>query len=119
MGAKVDKAVEYMRGPYSCSQSVLCAFCDDAGLSHDDAKKIAAPYSGGRKIKCGALCAAEIVLTSKFGEDAATKLHAKFEQKFFDKVGAINCREIRSKNLRPCIGCVEDSATILENMLTH
>ena len=119
MGIKVVKAVEYMRGAYSCSQSVLCAFCDDAGLSHDDAKKIAAPYSGGRKIKCGALCAAEIVLTLKFGEDAATKLHAEFEEKFRDKVGAINCRDIRSKNLRPCIGCVEDSATILENMLTH
>lgn len=119
MGAKVDKAVEYMSGTYSCSQSVLCAFCEDAGLSHDEAKKIAAPYSGGRKIKCGAVCAAEIVLASKYGEDAAQKLNAEFEEKFFEKVGAINCREIRSKNLRPCIGCVEDSATILENMLTQ
>ncbi len=114
---KVEKAVEYMRGPYSCSQSVLCAFCDDAGLSHDEAKQIAMPYSGGRKIKCGAVCAAELVLTAKFGEVDAPKLHAEFEQKFLDKVGAINCRDIRSKNLRPCIGCVEDSATILESML--
>ena len=115
--SRVEKAVEYMNGPYSCSQSVLCAFCDDAGITHDEAKKIAMPYSGGRKIKCGAVCAAELVLTSKFGEVDAPKLHAEFEQKFFDKVGAINCRDIRSKNLRPCIGCVEDSATILESML--
>lgn len=119
MSVKVDKAVEYMRGSYSCSQSVMCAFCDDAGISHDEARKIAAPYSGGRKIKCGAICAAELVLTAKYGEEDAPKLHAEFEQKFFDKVGAINCRDIRSKNLRPCIGCVEESATILDEMLTR
>lgn len=117
MGVKAEKAVEYMRGSYSCSQSVMCAFCDDAGITHDEAKKISAPYSGGRKIKCGAVCAAELVLTAKFGEENAQKLHAEFEKKFFDKVGAINCREIRSKNLRPCIGCVEESATILESFI--
>lgn len=115
MGAKTLKAVEYMSGPYSCSQSVLCAFADDAGLTHEEAKEIGAPYSGGRKIKCGAVCAGEIVLSKKFGEDS-DKI-SEFEQKFFEKVGAINCREIRSKNLRPCIGCVEDSATILEGMI--
>ncbi len=117
MENKVLKAVEFMQGPLSCSQSVLCAFADDAGISFDDAKKIGAPYSGGRKIKCGTVCAAEIVLQKKFIEDKAEKLIAEFEKKFFSKVGALNCREIRSKNLRPCIGCVEDSATILEQML--
>ena len=88
------------------------------GLSHD-AKKLPILIPAAKKIKCSAVCAAEIILTSKYGENAATKLHAEFEQQFKDKVGAINCREIRSKNLRPCIGCVEDSATILENMLTR
>ena len=38
MGAKTLKAVEYMSGSYSCSQSVLCAFADDARLTHEDAK---------------------------------------------------------------------------------
>lgn len=115
MGVKTLKAVEYMSGSYSCSQSILCAFADDAGLTHEEAKEIAAPYSGGRKIKCGAVCAGEIVLSKKFGEDS--EKIPEFEQKFFEKVGAINCRDIRSKNLRPCIGCVEDSATILETMI--
>ena len=115
MSEKTLKAVEFMNGPYSCSQSVLCAFADEIGISHDEAKEIAAPYSGGRKIKCGAVCAAEIVLSKKFG-DGSEKI-SDFEKKFLEKVGAINCRDIRSKNLRPCIGCVEDSATILEAML--
>lgn len=115
MGEKVSKAVEYMGGAYSCSQSVLCAFCEDAGISHDDAKKIAAPYSGGRAIKCGALYAAEMVLKNKFGDD--TNLVEEMDKEFQEKVGAINCRDIRGKNLRPCIGCVEDSATILEKII--
>ena len=113
---KVSQAVEYMQGAYSCSQSVLCAFCEDAGLSHDEAKKIAAPYSGGRAVKCGALYAAEIVLKNKFGAD--TKLVDEMDKNFQAKVGAINCKEIRRNNLRPCVGCVEDSATILEKIIS-
>ena len=115
MSAKVLQAVENMKGPLSCSQSVLCAFADDIGMTQDEAKKIAAPYSGGRGIKCGTVCAAEIILSKKFGDDS--EKIAEFEKNFLNKVGAINCREIRSKNLRPCIGCVEDSATILEQMI--
>ena len=115
MGAKTLQAVENMRGPLSCSQSVMCAFADDVGLTQEEAKKIGAPYSGGRKIKCGAVCAGGIILAKKFGDDS-DKI-AQFEQKFLDNVGAINFRDIRSKNLRPCIGCVEESATILEEMI--
>lgn len=113
---KVSQAVELMKGAHSCSQSVLCAFCEDAGISFEEAEKIAAPYSGGRKIKCGAVCAAEIVLDKKFGNSAADKI-SEFEKKFQEKVGALNCRDIRRNNLRPCIGCVEESATILSTML--
>ncbi len=115
---KVSNAVELMKGAHSCSQSVLCAFCEDAGLTFEDAEKIAAPYSGGRKIKCGAVCAAEIVLQNKFGAAAEEKI-SEFEQKFQSKVGALNCKDIRRNNLRPCIGCVEDSATILSTMLAN
>ena len=71
---KVSNAVELMKGAHSCSQSVLCAFCEDAGITFEDAEKIAAPYSGGRKIKCGAVCAAEIVLQNKFGASADEKI---------------------------------------------
>ena len=112
---KVSQAVEFMKGAYSCSQSVLCAFCNDAGLTLKEAEEIGAPYSGGRKIKCGAVCAAEIVLEKKFGDAAADKI-SEFERQFQNKVGAINCKDIRRNNLRPCTGCVEDSATILSKM---
>lgn len=117
MSEKVEKAIEYMRGDYSCSQAVMCAFCDDAGISHDEAKKMGAPYSGGRKIKCGGVFAAELVLAAKFGENNAKKLNAEFEKKFIERIGAVNCKEIKDHQLSPCIGCVEESAKILEEML--
>lgn len=114
MGAKTLKAVEFMKGPFSCSQSVMCAFADDVGLSQDEAKKIGAPYSGGRGIKCGAVCAGEIILAKKFGDN--TEKIAELDNKFLERVGAINCKDIRRQNLRPCIGCVEESAQILEEI---
>lgn len=120
MSERVARAVEYMRGAYSCSQSVMCAFCEEAGITHDEAKKIAAPYAGGAKIKCGAVCAGDLILTAKYGEAESEALRAEFERKFLDRVGAINCREIRSRRLIPCVGCVEESAKILDGMLrTH
>lgn len=114
MGAKTLKAVELMKGPHSCSQSVMCAFADDVGLSQDEAKKIGAPYSGGRGIKCGAVCAGEIILAKKFGDN--TEKITELDNKFLERVGAINCKDIRRQNLRPCIGCVEESAKILEEI---
>lgn len=61
MSPKVAQAVDFMNGPYSCSQSIMCAFCDEAGMTEDAAAKFAAPYSGGKAIKCGALYAGELV----------------------------------------------------------
>lgn len=114
---KVSQAVDFMKSSYSCSQAILCAFCEDTGLTHDDAKEIAAPYSGGRAIKCGALYAGEMVLKAKYGEN--TNLTDELEKNFKSKVGAINCKDIRRQNLRPCIGCVEESAIILQRIITN
>ena len=117
MEQSVKRAVDYMRGAYSCSQSVMCAFCEEAGISHDEAKIVAAPYAGGAKVKCGAVWGALLILEKKFGKEAAAEKQTELENKFREKVSSINCREIRGKRLRPCIGCVEDAASILEGIL--
>lgn len=117
MGKKTETALDYMLGSYNCSQAIMCAFCEDAGISHSDAKEIATPYAAGRKIKCGAVCGAELVLDAKYDKKTAKKLRDEFEKKFLEKVGAINCKEIKDHQLRTCIGCVEDAATILEEIL--
>ncbi len=113
----VSKSIEYMKGEYSCSQSVMCAFCNEAGITHDEARRIAAPYEGGAKVKCGAVWGALLILEKKYGQEDAVKLKTELENRFREKVSSVNCHEIRGNRLRSCIGCVEDAAMILEDIL--
>jgi Putative redox-active protein (C_GCAxxG_C_C). len=103
-----------MNQGYSCSQAILCAYCSELGISVSDAKIKARPYSGGAKIKCGAVLAAELLLENE-------KDKTKFESEFISKNSSVICRELRGNfqnpQLRSCIGCVEDSANILESFL--
>ena len=116
MAEKTEKAVKYHKSFYSCSTSVLCAFADDAGMDAEQAKSAAAPFAGGKMIKCGAVLAAEYVLAMKYGKD--TDKISEFENKFISRNKSANCRELKS-GLRTCRGCVTDSAEILEEMLSN
>ena len=114
MTEKTEKAVKNHKNFYSCSASVLCAFAEDAGIDKDQAKKVAAPFAGGKMGKCGAVLAAEYVLASRYGKDT-DKINA-FEAEFISRNKSVMCRELKS-GLRNCRGCVSDSAEILEAML--
>lgn len=98
---------------YTCSQAVLCTYCDLLGLTEEEARVIAAPYSAGRKIKCGAVCAAALILKDE-------KKIAELEKRFTAANSSIICAELRGVNgvkLRSCSGCVEDAARIMEDLL--
>ena len=113
----IEQAVENMKGAYSCSEAVLCAFANAAGLDETTAKKMAAPYSGGRKIKCGALCAAELVLEEKFLSEGSSGFIAELERGFFERQGSLNCRELRSMGKMTCLERVRDAAVVLNDLL--
>ena len=116
---RTEKAIENHKGFMSCSAAVLNAFCEDAGLSPQAAAAAAAPMSGGKMGKCGAVLAAEQVLMLKFG--ANDPRIAAFEQEFAKKNQSLLCRELKGgltgKALRSCRGCVTDAAAILEELL--
>ncbi len=114
MAEKTEKAVKYHKSFYSCSASVLCTFADDAGMDIEQAKAAAAPFAGGKMIKCGAVLAAEYVLAMKYGKD--TDKISEFENAFISRNKSVLCGELRG-GLRTCRGCVTDSAEILEEML--
>lgn len=116
MTEKAEKAVKYHKSFCSCSASVLCAFADDADLDKEQAKAAAAPFAGGKMIKCGAVMAAEYVLAKKYGKD--TDKIDEFEKEFISLNKSINCLELKS-GLRTCRGCVTDSAEILEGILNN
>ena len=117
MTDRIQTAVSYMKGPYSCSQAIMCAFADEIGMDETTAKRIAEPYSGGRKEKCGALCAAEMILEEKFHGEGSSGFIAELERIFYEKQGSLYCREMRATGKTTCLERVRETAVILDELL--
>ena len=119
---KTEQAIENHKSFRSCSESVLCAFRGEIGLSEDAAKTVARPMAGGRMGTCGAVLAAEYVLREKYGEASESKI-AEFEKEFAEMNRSVICRELKGgltgKPLRSCRGCVTDAAQLLERKLSE
>ena len=113
MGVRTESAVNNHKSFNTCSGSVLMAFADKIGVSEADAKRIAAPFAGGRMGKCGAVMSAEYVLEQMYGADAAGMIE-EYEARFVaaDK-GSVMCADLRGN----CRACVTDAARILEEMI--
>ena len=122
MPGRIEKAVNYHKSFCSCSESVLCAFCDEAGITEQEAKKAAFPFAGGKMGKCGAVLAAEYVIDKKYGEKAE-KVKTLFEEQFRQMNRSVNCAELKGrmtgKPLRSCRGCVSDAAELLERIIDN
>ncbi len=61
-----EKAAEYFRKGYNCSQSVVAAFAEDLGISESLALRMASGFGGGigrmREV-CGAFCGVTQVIS--------------------------------------------------------
>ena len=119
MAEKANRAIENHKNFYSCSAAVMCAFADEIGITEEEAKAAAAPFAGGKMIKCGAVLAAEYILSRKYPEKAH-ELISEFENRFTSMNSSVVCKELKGfltgKPLRSCRGCVTDAAGILEKM---
>jgi C_GCAxxG_C_C family probable redox protein len=143
---KSEKAIEYFRNKFNCSQSVLTAFAADYGLSENDSLKISCAFGGGmgrQQYTCGALTGALMVLGLKYGkalndpEEKKQYTYGKTRELFteFKKLnGSVNCRELldgldlndpddhkkiidrRLFDVK-CEKCVADAAAITEKLL--
>ena len=117
-----EKAVNNHKNFFSCSASVLCAFCDEAGLTAQEAKTASMPFAGGKMGKCGAVLAAEYVIDRKFG-DRADELKQRFEHEFTEMNRSVVCKELKGsltgKPLRSCRGCVTDAAELLDKLINE
>jgi C_GCAxxG_C_C family probable redox protein len=103
---KPDKAVEYFRNKFNCSQSVFTVFGTDYGLSENDCLRIGCAFGGGmgrQQYTCGAVTGALMVLGMKYGKaqnDPEVKkqnTYLKTREFFseFEKLhGSANCREL-------------------------
>ena len=56
---RIEKAVEYFKKGFNCSQSVVAAFADIYGLDEQTALRVASSFGGGigrMRATCGAAC---------------------------------------------------------------
>ncbi len=125
------KAAELHSNRYTCSQAVACAFCDVVDVDEETMKAIVRKYSGGAYKVCGAVMGAYVIANfikgnrnmeepAKWNEDDIELLQ-EIEKRFKEKNSTVMCKELKGigtgKVLRPCRGCVEDAAEILEEIL--
>ena len=112
------KAAELHSNRYTCSQAVACAFCDVVDVDEETMKVIVRKYSGGAYKVCGAVMGAYVI--ANFIKDNIELLQ-EIERRFKEKNSTVMCRELKGIGtgivLRPCRGCVEDAAEILEEIL--
>ncbi len=143
---KSQLAKRYFEEGYNCAQSVLLAFCEETGLSIDQAAKLASTFGGGmgrmREV-CGAVSAMFMIqglmegYTDPKAKQEKAELYARVRdvaERFREKNHSIICRDLlidvqttpggvpeeRTQEYyerRPC-GCyVEDAAGLIAEAL--
>lgn len=103
---KKEKALEYFRNKFNCSQAVFTVYGTELGLTENQCLKTACAFGGGmgrQQLTCGALTGALMALGLKYGkaaddaEDKKTETYAKARELFieFKKIhGSVTCREL-------------------------
>ena len=114
---RIDEACNLFENGYVCSQAVFGVFCEEFGLSKNDAFKIGACFGSGMRQAevCGACTGALMAIGLKYGEDKETcnRLSNRFFEEFAEENGSFICR-----NLLECdISTPEEVKYALDNNL--
>jgi len=144
---RVEKAKEYFKNGYNCSQAVVAAYADMFGMNTEDALRFSEGFGGGMgrmRSVCGAVTGMYMLAGLKYSKatakdiDTRELIYSKVQEmsKEFEKInGTTICGDLLGVNRpkdestrpeertesyykkRPCIGCVEDAARIVEKVL--
>ena len=108
MPEPIDIAVSHYNNGYSCAQSVLAAYANRYGLTHDMVHGLAAPFGAGmsrRADTCGAVTGALMVLGLHYwdrhldpreAKEKIYKVSQEFMQEFKARNGTVVCKELLS-----------------------
>lgn len=101
-----DKAIEYFRKKFNCSQSVFTVFGTEHGLTENDCLKTACAFGAGmgrQQFTCGAVTGALMAIGLKYGKamgDPDEKKQHTYQKtrEFFNEFvrihGTTSCREL-------------------------
>lgn len=128
MESRKSEAAEKKRsGQCNCAQSVICTYCDKAGIDEQTAMNIGNSFAAGMgnmEGTCGALVGAGVVL-GLVNKDRAKSVREMREiiSKFQERNGAIQCKMLKGvesgKVLRECPDCVADACEFLEEAINY
>ena len=130
----------FMEG-YNCTQSVVLAFAEDAGLDRAQAENFSRPLGGGMgklRLTCGALVGAAAMSGLFFPELSKPDCYALVQEiarRFQAKSGSLSCGELLAMAglpvdtdphpgertpeyyaMRPCPRLIRDAAAVLEEI---
>ena len=139
---RIEKAVSLFKEGFNCSQSVVAAFADKYGFTHEQALRMSASFGGGigrMRETCGAACGLFLLAGLETGavegadRDGKARNYAvvqELAEEFKRRNGALRCADLLglSKNepvvstpeartsqdyaKRPCVKMVEEAARI-------
>jgi C_GCAxxG_C_C family probable redox protein len=124
---KLIAAEKKRSGRCNCAQSVICTYCDKAGIDENSALNLGNAFAAGMgnmEGTCGALVGAGVILglVCKDKILAARKMR-QIMTEFQQRNGATRCKDIKGTEtkivLRECPDCVADAAEFLEEALEN
>lgn len=105
---RCQAAIDYRRQGLNCSQCLLAAFADVAGLTLEQAMALGAGMDGG--VRCGSICGAVSTPVMLLGtacpdptdRPAVTAVVKEYQRRFLEHFHRMDCRELlRSQELEP------------------
>lgn len=105
---RCQAAIDYRRQGLNCSQCLLAAFADVAGLTLEQAMALGAGMGGG--VRCGSICGAVSTPVMLLGtacpdptdRPAVTAVVKEYQQRFLEHFHRMDCRELlRAQDLEP------------------
>lgn len=126
---KKELAVRKHGCGYNCAQSVVCAFADELGVDEQLLYKLSEGLGAGMgngQNACGALSGAilvagmlnsdgDLVNPGSTKRDTYKKV-GELKKAFEEKVGAINCFEIKGAAMTSCPDCIRAGVEILQEI---
>lgn len=139
---RIDKAVALFKEGFNCSQSVVAAFADMYGFTHEQALRMSASFGGGigrMRETCGAACGLFLLAgletgategSDREGKAANYALVQELAEEFKKRNGALRCADLLGLSKtepvvstpeartsqyyakRPCSKMVEEAARI-------
>ena len=123
---KFEAAEKKRSGCCNCAQSVICTYCDKAGVDEQTALNIGNSFAAGMgnmEGTCGAIVGAGMIVGLATKDRNLSRAHMKdIMEKFQQRNGATQCRLLKGvgtgKPLRECPDCVADASEFLEEYLS-